>query len=272
MSDDKKITIHLSEDWKPSENHKQDLKNRMKKRILFYGEKCSFLKRLVLHFVTATISALILGLLLGITVLQMIETNATLNQVNPQTKVDRLTYTNDAKIGELEAYDLFFVQAGVFTKKDSVLHFKENTDALVYKQNEKYYVLTNVHDKNTFQKDEIEKKNKEIGNPYYVYEAQLSKKIIKGNVLQFKGQRKALIEMLNDVDQNQAFSETKYKKWENIFLVDTKLTDEKYITFLKEMRHYLQKYLKNKGENIQKADFLPVFFAYYLWNEDLDID
>ncbi len=271
----KPIKIYFCGDYEERIVEGKEMNPAENENLRRWKKNKKFIKQLSLHFMIATVSAVVLGLLLGGIWLQMLEANAVLHQVSPETKVDKLTYATKKQKGTLEAYPLYVVQGGVFMQKSSVEKFKkqlkDQTPLLVFQKNEKYYVLLNAYAKHTLEKSEIERQNQVRGVPVYVYASDLSEKEVMGNLTVLREQRKAVYEILKDIHAQKGYSESKFKRWQSIFSVNGYLSDKQYENFLNRMQQYLDLCIQSEGKAVQSSDFMEIFFIYYIWNESLEV-
>lgn len=279
MSERGKITIHFSNAYThTAENQGECTELPENGRSVPKESKhhsSSFLKRLLLHFLTATVSACLLGGILGLTLLKMVETNTLLHQSQPGVKVDKLQYQNELEQVTLQEQPMWFVQLGVYTKLSSAKAFVSTlpaplADAWIYKKNQKYYVLDQIYAVSSWKEEEVKKVYQALSFPIYVYKGMLSEKKVKGLADELLQQREGLLRLVDCMQHKKRLPKEELSRLTQIYSVSGGVPDKTYELFRKEMYTWLYEWNLEENHEPDEKKLKELCFLYYQWNENLD--
>lgn len=273
MLEQNKITIHLSGTHR-CDNDKNQLnnfsaENEVQLQEEIDKEQKGFIKRLLLHFLTATVSACLLGGILGMTLMKLVETQTVLHQSQPGTQVEMLQYPGTTTEVVLEEKEMLFVQLGVYQSKKSMERFIDSlpaalADVFTYEKEGKYYALHDAYAQSDWTSETIKQRYQEWDIPVYIYEGKLSEKSVVGNAEQLRTQRESLLQLVNQVQKKESLTKEDMERFSEIFSLSGEINSEGYGLFLKEMRKLIK---EGKSGEIDKSLLQQAFFLYYQWNE-----
>lgn len=178
------------------------------------------------HIFIAAISAVVLGVGLGIFMLNMftnIDTNAVSGNKDPLTETadtSENAIPQDLSTYTLESFQAFVLQAGIFSKETNITvvqdKFKEaGFPTMIWERDNQYYLFANIAETEA-QADSIKAMFKELKLETYEKKWTTSKVDMKLTEAEYKwlqGFHQLWNTSLKNISENQAFSSSKWSKW-----------------------------------------------------------